>query len=400
MHSNCGTISRLLEKYNEQNNNTLKSNPTFLEVIGRSHDEDLISRVLAYVLLTDAKCFESIAKFYFNRNVMQCKIISVECEKSMCGGRADIFVLAEDQVGNTYTLTIENKIFTWEHDDQTKTYFRFVKNQSEYKNSNNIFIYLKPDFNASEPVCKEFKTLTYGQLLDFIENTENPIICDFKRHISGYLKNNEVKMMDIDIDVFKNFKELRDIMSVAEKKFVSFKRELADVIFKNYLIPELNYDLFDKNVTSNLDKIPDGTLVVENDGGDSFRIYRNGRWYRDDSDPLKKYYFYVELKFEDNAPNKIFVQQTIKRYGGSNNENSIVTKFVNNELTNFSDYSGQWEGKWYAICKEQFYCEEYEMFTPEWKSALKTFAIKKLTEYIKEMDDIFLKFEEKMCLIQ
>lgn len=397
MSENCGLILKLLEQYNEQSSKELQCNPTFLKTIGRSYDEDLISRIIAYILLVDKKVFESIVRFYLNYDVSLCKVISVECEKSMCGGRVDIFAIAEDQVGNKYTLTIENKIFTWEHDDQTKTYFRFVTNQNEYKKCKNAFIYLKPDFNVSEPICDAFKTLTYGKLFDFIENINNTIICDFKRHINEYLKNNEVKMMDTDLIVLKNYKTLRKIMNSAELIFENCKQSLAKVIFKNEKIRGLNYNPFDKNDVASLKRIPDGTLVVENGGKDSFRIYRKGKWWHNDNDYSKKYYFYVELKFADNDPNEILVQQTIKRYG-SNHDESVVVKFVK-ELTADQKYSGQWEYKrWYAIRKERFHCEDYEIFTEEWQNALANFAIEKIPGYIKEMDDIFSKFEMGMYI--
>lgn len=391
MRNDYEIITMLIEQYNEQTNKSLLSNPTFLEVIGRSYDEDLISRILSYMLLMDKNLFGAIVGFYLKRDATPCKLISVECEKSMCGGRADIFAIAEDGAGKRYTLTIENKIRAWEHDDQTETYFKFVSNQKSYKNCTNIFIYLKPDFNASEPVCNRFKILKYSQLLNLIKIKDDTIINDFRRHIEKYLKKDEVKIMDTDAFVLQNYKVLKEIMNSAEDKFESFKQQLAAFIYKKNVHPELDYNPLDKNDIKRFDDINQETLVGEHYDG-SLRIYRKNKWYHNDENLANKYYFYVELLFCDNAPNKIVVRQTVKRYG--NPKESIVVKFVDEVLTPKPQHSGEWDRQYYVIRSEEFQDAEHEMFSPEWSEALRKFAIVKLSAYIMEMESIFAEFEK------
>lgn len=393
MKNNHEIITTLLKRYNEQTNKSLLSNPTFLEVIGRSYDEDLISRILAYMLLTDKKLFGAIVGFNFKCEAIQCKLLSVECEKSMCGGRADIFAIAEDEAGKRYTLTIENKIRTWEHDDQTETYFKFINNQRSYKNCVNIFIYIKPDFNASQPICKKFEVLKYSQLLDLIKIKDDTIINDFRQHITRYLRNNEVKIMDTDAFVLRNYKVLKEIMNSAEGKFENFKQQLAAYIYKKNVSPELDYNPLDGRDTKRWSTINEGTLVGEHRNG-SLRIYRKDKWYHKDENLANKYYFYVELKFCDNAPNEILVQQVVKCYG--NKKESIVVKFLDDVIIPNPQHSGEWWGQYYVIQNDRFQDNEHEMFSPEWSEALKKFAVDKLSLYITEMESIFAEFEKSI----
>lgn len=130
--------------------------PTFLSVLGRKYDEDLISRVLVYIMNQDSYFVNALLQKYSNDtnsfNIDKCEI-NVYPEKSMGKGRADIFAVIKDGKKVIATITVENKIYSCEHDDQTQTYYDWVYSQQEYKNAEKKCIFLSSPsiqlFNSS-----------------------------------------------------------------------------------------------------------------------------------------------------------------------------------------------------------------------------------------------------------
>ena len=378
-------INELLREYEKEQNNSLQKDPTFFEILGRTYDEDLISRLVAYLLQKDEGLMGKILSFACGREISSCRLVNIECEKSMCGGRADIFAQAQDFDGNAYSLTIENKIFSWEHDDQTETYCKFVNSQTSYLGCENVFVYLKPDFNLSLPVCKQFKVLTYSCLLNMISATDDAIIADFARHIRNNLTSKEVKLMDTDTLVLKNYGLLKEIMSSAESKFEAIKQQVVVDLF-SCGIEGLDYNPYENN-DKVWDSIPAGNLVIEVANSTScFRVYRKDKWRSGNVDLKDKFYFFVELKFNGNNPNDISVLNIIKRYGQKAQE-SIIHKFLS-ENNIYSE-----GGAWCVLSIKPIDLSGYEILSDEWKKALKTKAALVIKESLDEMDGIFEQFE-------
>ena len=122
------------------------------------------------------------------------------------------------------------------------------------------------------------------------------------------------------------------------------------------------------------------------------QIYRANKWYHYENEGLKEsYYFYVEIKFENNDPSKIFVQKVIKRYGAkAEKEESAVSKFIK-----ITGLKGDWGyDTWYVISPpEQFSCDK-DIFSIEWKDKLLEWASENLNKCVKEMDELFKDFQE------
>ena len=198
-------IKKLLEINTIEQNKKLQSNPSFFEILGRAYDEDLISRMLAYVLKNDKnfvwKLFVFCETFTSSICPTNFDVKTVECEKSMLNGRADIFVVATYN-NEIYTLTIENKIYMQEHDKQTQTYYDFVSRNN--KGGHNAYLFLKPYFNPSPISCKEFKLIYYSNLIGMISETDDYRINDFKRHIEEFLTMKEIKFTEVDNKVLRN----------------------------------------------------------------------------------------------------------------------------------------------------------------------------------------------------
>lgn len=153
--NNTNLIAYLLNIWQSMQNEELQENTTFFEILGRAYDEDLISRMLAYAFKNDELLLKNVLEFYFGEDLNLCTVDSVECEKAMLGGRTDIFITAHNSKGTAFTVTVENKIYSWEHNEQTNTYYDFVEKQ--FSDSRNAYIFLKPVFNASPCSCRHLK---------------------------------------------------------------------------------------------------------------------------------------------------------------------------------------------------------------------------------------------------
>ena len=88
-----------------------KKETTFLSVLGRSYDEDLISRVLVYIMDHDHAFVHALLRMYpGNADMLDLDQadISDYPEKSMGKGRADIFAVIRKNARTVATIPIEN----------------------------------------------------------------------------------------------------------------------------------------------------------------------------------------------------------------------------------------------------------------------------------------------------
>ena len=394
-------IKKLIEINTIKQNKILQSNPSFLEILGRGYDEDLISRMLAYVLKNDKNFVWRLFVYYktFTSNICPTnfEVKTVECEKSMLNGRADVFVVATFN-NEIYTLTIENKIYTWEHNEQTQTYYDFVSRNN--KDGHNAYLFLKPYFNPSPVSCKEFKNIYYSNLIGMISETDDYRINDFKRHIEEFLTMKDIKFTEVDKEVLKNLTELREILNSTEDKLSTFKRLLFDKLCRNNAIVGLNYNPNDYKEKNKSDReiywntfYDNNELVVEiADNDTSFRIYKAKEWYKSTGINEDCYYFYVELKFDENNPQKILFQEVVKRYGKS--DKNVVTEFI--KSTNFGNIKNpklKDVRQWFVFSAKEFE-SNHEPLSKEWQDDLVNVARQTLSDCIVEMDFIFNEFTE------
>lgn len=360
--------SRLIDELLELSNGEVrKEDATFYEIIGRSRDEDLISRMLAYVLNKDKNLVNKLLKERFGEQC-EAEIVSIVCEKAVIGGRIDIFIEAKDD-RQRYTVSIENKIRSHEHDEQTNTYCSGIERQYRAEKYRNGFFYLKPVYNTSEPCCVKFKTITYKDLYDMMEDGGDEKIKDFKRHIKKYFCG-EIKMNEVQIKVLENYKTIKDLINGVDDLYNTEKENLFEDIKGKLSLPK---DSWDYEVTSL---------------GDSYRIY-NKEWYEGDKAAENKFYFYAELLYKDADPNLIYVQGTVKRYG-KNAKNSIVTKFLSEAGT---EPFPPRDGTFSVFYQKQFHSDK-RIFTPEWKGELLEFAVTSLQEAIQKTNELFEAFSQ------
>lgn len=392
-------LNEILSLY--RNNGAKRDKPTFFEIIGRTYDEDLISKMLAYILENDKLFVSRLLNFYFNNKkgktveVENLIILSVKCEKKMSSGRADIFVEATDG-GKKYVITIENKIRagihgTAENEEQTDTYFNYVN--KVYAGCEKAFLFLKPEYNAAKPKCSAFECITYKQLLNLISNdnanTHTEKVKDFKRHIERFLSMNIKEFSQVDKKIIENLSLYTEIMQSVMQNIDNFKTLLFKGVSEKL---NLDYNVYNKSYAKTYEdtKAKYGLTNDNTDDVKCCKFYRADLWYRN-CEAENKYWFYVEIKFNENNPANIVVQKVIKRYGYKG-DLSIVKKFVDGNLCGLATLEGQFYVFDTQSVNENIKCVDKE-FSADWQREAVKVAYELLKKQIEEMDEIFRFFQ-------
>lgn len=111
---------------------------------------------------------------------------------------------------NKLLIVIENKIDSYEHNNQTERYFKFIEDENQ-NNKDVIYIYLKPNYNKSLPTKlydknnNGFRVLTYKELLnslktinesDYKEKDKYKYLKEFLISGERFMKNEEIEYTD------------------------------------------------------------------------------------------------------------------------------------------------------------------------------------------------------------
>ncbi|MBR6650929.1 MAG: PD-(D/E)XK nuclease family protein [Clostridia bacterium] len=365
-------VKKLLE-ISGQDNEVRPDSATFLSVLGRTYDEDLTSRIIAYALAKDNRFVEGLIREYMS--VFDCPDycpkdvaiydVVVVCEKYMGVGRADIFIEIKKEDIVVATITIENKIYTWEHDHQTVTYYKWVN--KHYPKSVNMFFYLRPDFNISTAECDKYVNITYTKLLDLIE-ADDYIIRDFRQHINDNLGAREMKLSESQIDIINNYDAFEKVLSEAKKKYAIKQNEIIEKIKAewNCRYEKINFEEKSENI-----------------GVGSFRLYKD-EWYLKD-----EYYFYVEIRFNKGKLDDISYQYTVKEYSDRKNKDKDILNYIEDtkRLVALN------EGHYYVWEKENF-SSSYSWTSDEWEEEFIKTSVEKLRDYVDATDGLFEEFME------
>jgi hypothetical protein len=360
---------------------------TFLSVIGRSCDEDLISRVVAYCLAKDSSLLKTLIERYVHRhlcdeagpNLSVIKNVSVYPEKTMGFGRADIFVSLTDADNRLITLTIENKIYSHERMTgdrcQTQVYYDWVT--THYAAAFNIFFYLRPDFNYSCARCAAFENLTYTDLLEMLSPGDDIIIRDFATHIKCALGGGNMTFDSAEKLLLDNYRFFDEKRVEATRKVKAYQEMLIQKI-----VNQLDLVIVDWRKQQPEEK-PDFLSEQVNYGAGigSYRLYR-ADWYKEN-----EYYFYVEIKFEYGCLNQIYFQATIR-----NDEKGKYERRVHMFLDENPDISniGQ-DDRYYVIEQQPFFSDQWD--SVEWETQFIEAAVQYLKAYMVRMDQVFSEYQ-------
>ncbi len=351
------SIPHLLSTYRSEQNELYF---TVLETIGRTYDECFISRLLLYALRKDTSLVNGIFSECIGREI-SARITTAECEKCIPSGhlgRIDLFIEAEGDDGQRYTLTIENKVNSYEHDDQTETYYKYVTRN--YRTYHNLFLFLAPTYNHSSCSCAHFKKMSYRQIHDLISTNDN-VTREFQKHIRKFFSGEEQQMNKTDLEVLQNYDELKKIISHAQTTFENFQTHIFNAL-KCEIGSEV--DVWRTQIK-----------------GGSYRYYKNFWW--NDSKKDKKFYFYAELYYTNNSPREIYVQSTIKKYS----KTSVIDKFIEH-----NNIAGRWSNSWFVHYSQKFISDK-PIFSYEWQNELERFAREEIKIAVKKTDDLFRQFE-------
>ena len=330
----------------------------------------MISRVVAYCLSIDPSLIKKLIERYIQKHLHDevcldlsaIKNVSVYPEKTMGFGRADIFVSLTDANKQLITITIENKIRTEEHDDQTQTYYDWVYRQQGYQDADlNAFFYLRPSFNLSTAICDQYQNITYTQIAAWITQSDH-IIDDFKKHIALYLGDSDMELNARQIDIINHYDAIQQSIGEATAMYAAHKTALLERI-ENTVKQRFPDIVLDINEKTN----PLGPVSV--------RFYKD-KWYK-----ASEYYFYAELYFEKARLNAARYQKVIKEYPRKSTEKSIQ-QFLQSGNIRINSIIGQWH-IWGDVSNFE---SSTEWTAKEWGEAFVSTSVKKLAEFIEETD--------------
>lgn len=373
-------------------NNSFEEKPTFLNVIGKDYAEVYMSALVSYSLLKDENLLKNLIKLYYskfdaNKNIKELlnfdlSNISSSLEKRMGKKRADIFVeITNDKNEVVTTITIENKMNTVEHSDQTINYYNWVMDNFEH--SNNLFFYLFPDYNGSKASSNKYYNLKYSVLNEFISDIDDYIILDLKQHIKQRMEVDSMEINSSEKHLIDNFNSYSSLIEYLSKKIVNKKQNLIKAF--NEKLGELFY-IVDWQEIDKLDKVDKPILCMENIfnkkiGTRSLRLYKNN-WYVEN-----KFYLYIEIKFHDTnikGPfDRITFQQTVKKYNGFSDfdnwkdENAII------------EVQKESSSNYHVLNCKDFICKEDDWNSEEWKNQFVNQAYIYFKEMLENSDSVY-----------
>lgn len=202
----------------------------------------------------------------FKDTINEQKFIGIEREKVIDDNkRIDVLI----KYSNTWII-IENKINSMENGTQTRNYYKYImkkKKEAEKELTsgkiNVIFIYLKPNYNKSEPSDENFIPLTYSQL--FMQ------ICKINEHDYNEKEMYKYKYLEELERMMKNYmkEEEFDLNNIAIKTYINYSKEIASIkeqysnnnkILVQKIVTEIE-NLFNKDNGYEINKKNNDTLI-------------------------------------------------------------------------------------------------------------------------------------------
>lgn len=202
----------------------------------------------------------------FKDTINEQKFIEIEREKVIDDNkRIDVLI----KYSNTWII-IENKINSMENGTQTRNYYKYImkkKKEAEKELTsgkiNVIFIYLKPNYNKSEPSDENFIPLTYSQL--FMQ------ICKINEHDYNEKEMYKYKYLEELERMMKNYmkEEEFDLNNIAIKTYINYSKEIASIkeqysnnnkILVQKIVTEIE-NLFNKDNGYEINKKNNDTLI-------------------------------------------------------------------------------------------------------------------------------------------
>ena len=336
-----------------------KSTTSFLEVIDKSSDENIVSKYLLYLLTNNIDLLNYILyKAYKDKCVPFTQINESYNEYVISDlKRIDIFIKGVDENNNDALVIIENKIYSNEHDNQCNYYFDYFN--SRFKDYKKYYLLIYPSFNISirNSVNEHFVKMTYDEINEYLEQISNRNIFeeDFKTLIENKLGN---KPMDELKELFiENHDRFKNLIKEIDKDISLFMNDFKNFFLKSHL----NFK----------------DQLVENNR--TLRLYKNNSSWRNDlkTNEKERVYFYVEIKCEDNL--NFYFQRTLKIY--SNDKESPINKYISS-----LPYPVNLSFNSYYVFERIPFKSSFKTLTNEWKNELINLGSKTLDELIRKQE--------------
>ena len=218
------------KKLYESRNNSKSKEEAIPSIFGIEYKEVYITQWLSFFLdpTRNGEWYGMINAFlHFDENYStEVNKINYEETKSEFvfedGRRIDLLVKTKD-----YLIAIENKINSDEQKDQTTDYYTSLDKIKGKRKL--ICIYLKPEYNNSEPQDKMFISKTYWNLCQNLDSLEKPksertdwLIKEFKKYVEEKLKMKYPEMSDL-VKAYYNEKE---IIEYAKREYDNYANQV------------------------------------------------------------------------------------------------------------------------------------------------------------------------------
>lgn len=293
-------LDELLKHKQETKENKI----SFLEIIDKNFDENIISKYLLYILKNNIEILNSLLKKCSFDEFCDLEEIVFSTNEYVINGnkRIDILIKAKDITGENAVIAFENKIYSKEGYNQCKNYYDFC--HIEFSGYKQYFIFLYPDFNIGIKKLSDnhFVKITYTVLLEILNSLEKRNIYeeDFMNLINNQLRS--MPMDDLKQYFIEHFDQITSIVNCIDFELDSFFNMFEEIFLSAN--SSFNYEFQDKHRT--------------------LRLYKDScRWKNDIGENDEKFFFYIELKCEKNL--KFYVQRTLKVY--SKNPSSKINRY-------------------------------------------------------------------------
>ena len=220
---------------------------TFLSIIHKNFDEVTISRCIAFLLnpeYTTLKIIEQLLSItqcetdetdflqLVNDNTTEFESIDIEDAVSS-RSRLDIIIRF-----STFWIVIENKINSYENNDQSLKYEEDIKKKTNLPIK---YICLKPKYNKCVMRNEKFCNVFYNQVVDILkiitkydmQDEENYCYLeDFIKHMEGYLMNENELQISEDVEFYIENRNIIDNILENYKKQCELVRNKLDELVK------------------------------------------------------------------------------------------------------------------------------------------------------------------------
>ena len=366
---------------------TKKQKISFLDVINKTYDENIVSNWLSFILDPDSNGIGNkpidvlLNAVDYNKNVELGEFRGIWREESTNDNKRMDLVI---RYANIW-IVIENKIYSSEHNKQTKKYFDYIEEEKGKEKEDPVkdvvYIYLRPDWNNPDktniPYKKYkgnkdngFRNLYYSELINGLNNIKKS---DYKEkekfiYLKNFIENGEKYYMGKEMKITKEIETYIKYMDKIQK----IKNEYEDLRKKilNKLVGSLKEE-FENDYYINDSSIRAGYIQIA-----------NKKWNRGKNTRKGIHYEIIINKFEEFVGlEKVQVCFDIHLEGDVKRKDKIELYNKYNNSVEVEKNPNKTVDLWFRLCKQEF---DFS-------------TVENIDNQIKSIVDIMKKIDRKWC---